>query len=472
MQHCGPSIPPCARHLLTEEPPSPSECRPRGTLFNLSRGLWALANGTAPPYSARCGCSSRSTTARTTRECRRRTSGTGSGTALRAAALRARLRGVALSARRSERGRQRRRHGALPREQPGAPTVRVDRVPLARARPRRFRAAQRQQDGPAHVGKGDARRARATGAGARRRRLARTLQRRRPSSSVQHSPRKCADVIAASASSRTATIASPSSPPSSPESSSVGTSAPRSAGASVSTHTRSVSVPLCSRACANASRARSRMSTREEVGRARRRSSAASSSLASSSLRLISTRWQEERVVAPPRPRAAELTAWATCSNRRCAGRAVRRTPANLRRWPPRRRRRRGPPRRPLPRNRRPWTSRGGATATCGSSSTPRQQNTNHAGLSPACAFRDASIIVQTDEQTLDMFCNWLHHYRQLKLPNPVYAVAARQRRPRSARATLRTSRWRRRGWTGSAARAAVLAASARRTLGRAPSTR
>lgn len=51
-------------------------------------------------------------------------------------------------------------------------------------------------------------------------------------------------------------------------------------------------------------------------------------------------------------------------------------------------------------------------------------QNTNHAGLSPACAFRDASIIVQTDEQTLDMFCNWLHHYRQLKLPNPVYVVA------------------------------------------------
>ena len=36
---------------------------------------------------------------------------------------------------------------------------------VARARPRRFRAAQRQQDGPAHVGKGDARRARATGAG-------------------------------------------------------------------------------------------------------------------------------------------------------------------------------------------------------------------------------------------------------------------------------------------------------------------
>ena len=54
MQRCGPTIPPCARHLLTEEPPSPSECRPRGNLFNLSRGLWAHANGTAPPYSARC----------------------------------------------------------------------------------------------------------------------------------------------------------------------------------------------------------------------------------------------------------------------------------------------------------------------------------------------------------------------------------------------------------------------------------
>ena len=39
MQSCGPAIPPCARHLLSEEPPSPSECRPRGTLFNLSRGL-------------------------------------------------------------------------------------------------------------------------------------------------------------------------------------------------------------------------------------------------------------------------------------------------------------------------------------------------------------------------------------------------------------------------------------------------
>ena len=31
---------------------------------------------------------------------------------------------------------------------------------------------------------------------------------------------------------------------------------------------------------------------------------------------------------------------------------------------------------------------------------------------------------MQTDEQTIDMFCNWLHHYRQLKLPNPVYVVA------------------------------------------------
>ena len=47
MQSCGPAIPPCARHLLSEEPPSPSECRPRGTLFNLSRGLWARANETA-----------------------------------------------------------------------------------------------------------------------------------------------------------------------------------------------------------------------------------------------------------------------------------------------------------------------------------------------------------------------------------------------------------------------------------------
>ena len=42
MLSCGPAIPPCARHLLSEEPPSPSECRPRGTLFNLSRGLWLL----------------------------------------------------------------------------------------------------------------------------------------------------------------------------------------------------------------------------------------------------------------------------------------------------------------------------------------------------------------------------------------------------------------------------------------------
>ena len=47
MQNCGPAIPPCARHLLSEEPPTPSECRPRGTLFNLSRGLWARANETA-----------------------------------------------------------------------------------------------------------------------------------------------------------------------------------------------------------------------------------------------------------------------------------------------------------------------------------------------------------------------------------------------------------------------------------------
>ena len=31
MQSCGPAIPPCARHLLSEEPASPSECRPRGT---------------------------------------------------------------------------------------------------------------------------------------------------------------------------------------------------------------------------------------------------------------------------------------------------------------------------------------------------------------------------------------------------------------------------------------------------------
>ena len=54
MQRCGPTIPPCAHHLLTEEPPTPSECRPRGNLFNLSRGLWALANGTAPQYTARC----------------------------------------------------------------------------------------------------------------------------------------------------------------------------------------------------------------------------------------------------------------------------------------------------------------------------------------------------------------------------------------------------------------------------------
>ena len=41
-----------------------------------------------------------------------------------------------------------------------------------------------------------------------------------------------------------------------------------------------------------------------------------------------------------------------------------------------------------------------------------------------ACAWRDASVLVQVDRNAIDMFCNWLVGYRKLGLTNPVYAVA------------------------------------------------
>ena len=393
-------------------------------------------------------------------------SGTAAGAALRAPRGRAHvLRGVARCAALPERGRQRRRHGALPREQ-RAPTVRGDRVPLARARPRRFRAAQRQQDGrSAHVGNRDAQRRPRRW---RRRRRARTLQRRRPSARAAP-PRKCADVIAASASSRTATIDGE-----------LDAARPRAAASARARAQRrrerrtrlGVGARPRSRACANGSPVLEDVDGRAEVGsgmfgggRAAASSSQASSSLAS--YRLDGKKSGSSRRLSTSGGAHVGRGACADAGRLSAASKfAAMAAAATKAAWAAAT---------PLPRNRRPWTLRvGGATATCGSSSTHRCENTNHAGLSPACAFRDASIIVQTDEQTLDMFCNWLHHYRQLKLPcEPVYAVAYGRAAARSARATLRTSRsWRRRGWTGSAARAAVLAASARRTLGRAPSTR
>ena len=45
-------------------------------------------------------------------------------------------------------------------------------------------------------------------------------------------------------------------------------------------------------------------------------------------------------------------------------------------------------------------------------------------GRSTSCDWHSASILLQADDGMSAMLCNWMLHYRLLRLPNPVYVVA------------------------------------------------